>query len=317
MMTALYFKRENLTPLPFGTLAELRQNPRAAAIPLHVRFQAQQAPIVGTELDYFAFRGLRLAAGKQITRLGDCVVGAHLAKQRGLQPGGHVFSTPDMAGVYPLKMRVNGVLAPNGTPDDDAVFVDLKTSWLIEGRSHGHDDLKKDESVVLKQEEHNIVGNAAVRMFNEVTDANIASFHFHGDIAAYPVSAVIVLPQDAKAEALLAGQFARSKGQQLIRPRDEMESLLAQLVRLEGFAASALLLTATSALLVTALVFALSFRLRQREFATLEDVGVSRRSLLTVKVLEIVFVGLAAVVLGLLLLMLASFAAPHLLRWAL
>jgi len=235
MMTALYFKRENLTPLPFGTLAELRQNPSAAAIPLHVRF----------------------------------------------------------------------------------VFVDLKTSWLIEGRSHGHDDLKKDESVVLKQEEHNIVGNAAVRMFNEVTDANIASFHFHGDIAAYPVSAVIVLPQDAKAEALLAGQLTRSKTQQLIRPRDEMESLLAQLVRLEGFAASALLLTATAALLVTALVFALSFRLRQREFATLEDVGVSRRSLFTVKVLEIVFVGLAAVVLGLLLLMLASFAAPHLLRWAL
>jgi putative ABC transport system permease protein len=128
---------------------------------------------------------------------------------------------------------------------------------------------------------------------------------------------VIVLPKDAKAEALLAGQFARSKDQQLIRPRDEMESLLAQLVRLEGFAASALLLTATAALLVTALVFALSFRLRQREFATLEDVGVSRRSLLTVKVLEIVFVGLAAVVLGLLLLMIASFAAPHLLRWAL
>jgi putative ABC transport system permease protein len=126
-----------------------------------------------------------------------------------------------------------------------------------------------------------------------------------------------VLPQDAKAEALLAGQLTRSKTQQLIRPRDEMESLLAQLVRLEGFAASALLLTATAALLVTALVFALSFRLRQREFATLEDVGVSRRSLFTVKVLEIVFVGLAAVVLGLLLLMLASFAAPHLLRWAL
>jgi len=46
-------------------------------------------------------------------------------------------------------------------------------------------------------------------------------------------------------------------------------------------------------------------------------VGVSRRSLITVKVLEIVFVGLAAVVLGLLLLMLASSAAPHLLRWAL
>jgi len=321
MMTALYFKRENLTPLPFGVLAELRRNADAAAIPLHVRFAAQDAPIVATELDYFPFRGLRLASGKQIARLGDCVVGASLARKRGLQPGGHVFSTPelafDMAGVYPLKMRVTGVLAANGTPDDDAIFVDLKTAWLIEGRSHGHDDLKKDESVVLKQEEHNIVGNAAVRMFNEVTDANISSFHFHGDISAYPISAVIVLPKDAKAEALLAGQFARSKDQQLIRPRDEIEALLAQLVRLEGFAASALLLTATAALLVTALVFALSFRLRLREFKTLEDVGVSRASLITVKVLEITFIGLAAVLIGLLLLSLASFAAPHLLRMAL
>lgn len=321
MMTALYFKRENLMPLPFGVLSELRQNPSISVIPLHVRYRAQEAPIIGTELDYFAFRSLRIASGKQITRLGDCVVGANLAKQRGLQPGGHVFSTPelafDMAGVYPLKMRVTGILTPNGTPDDDALFVDLKTAWLIEGRSHGHDDLKEDKSVILKQEDGNVVGNAAVRMFNEVTDGNLASFHFHGDIAQYPISAVIVLPRDAKAEALLAGQFSRSKEQQLIRPQDEMETLLAQLVRLEGFAASALLLTATAALFVTALVFALSFRLRLREFKTLEDVGVSRASLVLVKVLEIACIGLAAIVMGLLLLSFASFAAPHLLRMAL
>lgn len=322
MMTALYFKRENLLPLPMSVLTELRQNHSAAAIPLHVRFQAQGAPIVGTELEYFAFRGLHLAAGKQLSRLGDCVVGATVAKSRGLQAGGHVFSSPeqafDMAGVYPLKMRITGVLAPSGTPDDEAVFVDLKTTWLIEGRSHGHDDLQKDQSVVLKKEEDgNIVGNAAVRMFNEVTDKNIASFHFHGDVSTYPISAIIVLPQDAKAEALLAGRYARSKEQQLIRPRDEMEALLTQLVRLEGFAASALLLTATAALLVTALVFALSFRLRAREFATLEDVGVSRISLITVKVLEVLIIGIVAVVIGLILLQISSLTAPYLLRWAL
>ncbi len=322
MMTALYFKRENLLPLPVGALTELRQNHSVSAIPLHVRFQAQGAPIVGTELEYFAFRGLHLAAGRQLSRLGDCVVGATVAKSRGLQAGGHVFSSPeqafDMAGVYPLKMRITGVLAPSGTPDDEAVFVDLKTAWLIEGRSHGHDDLQKDQSVVLKKEEDgNIVGNAAVRMFNEVTDKNIASFHFHGDVSTYPISAIVVLPQDAKAEALLAGRYARSKEQQLIRPRDEMEALLTQLVRLEGFAASALLLTATAALLVTALVFALSFRLRAREFATLEDVGVSRISLITVKVLEVLIIGIVAVVIGLILLQFSSFTAPYLLRWAL
>lgn len=321
MMTALYFKRENLTPLPHAVLEELRRNPDATVIPLHVRFQAQGAPVVGTELEYFTFRGLRIASGRTLTRLGDCVAGANVARQRGLRPGGHVFTSPeqafDMAGVYPLKMRVTGVLAPDGTPDDDAIFVDLKTAWLIEGRSHGHDDLQKDKAVVLKQEEGNVVGNAAVRMFNEVTDANISSFHFHGDMAKFPVSALIVLPDNAKAEALLAGQFARSKEQQLIRPRDEMEALLAQLVRLEGFAAAALLITATAALLVTALVFALSFRLRLREFKTLEDVGVSRFSLITVKVLEVALTGLAAGVIGLTLLSFASFLAPHLLRMAL
>lgn len=321
MMTALYFKRENLLPLSFGALTELRQNHSSTAIPLHVRYQAQGAPIVGTELEYFPFRGLHLAAGKQLSRLGDCVVGATLAQRRGLQPGGHVFSSPeqafDMAGVYPLKMRVTGILTANGTPDDEALFVDLKTAWLIEGRSHGHDDLQKDQSVVLKKEDDgNIVGNAAVRMFNEVTDANLASFHFHGDVSTYPLSAVILLPQDAKAEAMLAGQFARSKEHQLIRPRDEMEALLTQLVRLEGFATSALLLTATAALLVTALVFALSFRLRQREFATLEDVGVSRLSLISVQVLEVLIVGLVAAGVGGLLLQGSSFAAPYLLRWA-
>jgi putative ABC transport system permease protein len=322
MMTALYFKRENLLPLPMAVLTELRQNHSASAIPLHVRFQAQGAPIVGTELEYFGFRGLHLAAGRQLSRLGDCVLGAAVARSRGLQPGGHVFSSPeqafDMAGVYPLKMRITGVLAPSGTPDDEAVFVDLKTAWLIEGRSHGHDDLQKDQSVVLKKEEDgNIVGNAAVRMFNEVTDHNIASFHFHGDVSTYPISAIMVLPQDAKAEALLAGRYARSKEEQLIRPRDEMEALLTQLVRLEGFAASALLLTATAALLVTALVFALSFRLRAREFATLEDVGVSRVSLISVKVLEVLIIGGVAVVIGLVLLQISSLTAPYLLRWAL
>lgn len=321
LMTALYFKRENLTPLPFSALEELRQDSSATAIPLHVRFQAQGTPVIGTSLAYFDFRGLRMASGRQLTRLGDCVVGARCARKHGWSEGGHIFTSPeqafDMAGVYPLKLRIMGVLAASGTPDDDAIFVDLKTAWLIEGRSHGHDDLQKDRSVVLKQDEKNVTGNAAVRMFNEVTDANIASFHFHGDMGKFPLSALIVLPADAKAEALLAGHYARSKEFQLIRPREEMEELLTQLVRLEGFAAGALLVTAVAALLVTTLVFSLSFRLRRREFQTLEELGVARGSLASVKWLEISWIGLAAVLTGLILLFLTSSAAPRLLRMAL
>jgi putative ABC transport system permease protein len=311
MMTALYFKKENLASLSLKEMPE-------GGIPLHVRFEAQKAPIVGTALEYFAFRGLALKAGKQITRLGDCVLGARLADERGLKPGDAIFSTPeqtfDMAGTYPLKMRIAGVLTTNGTPDDDAVFCDLKTAWLIEGRAHGHDDVKGMD--VLTEEEHNTVANAAVRMFQEVTKANLNSFHFHGDTGEYPISAAIVVPPDAKTEALMAGQYAKSKTAQLIRPRDDMEGLLTQLVRLEGFATTMLLTTAGAALFVSALVFALSFRLRKREFTTLEDIGVSRVSLIRVKSLEIVLIALFAMGIAALLYAAAVWAAPLIMRMA-
>ncbi len=311
MMTALYFKKENLASL------SLKQMPEGG-IPLHVRFEAQKAPIVGTVLEYFAFRGLALKAGKQITRLGDCVLGARLARERGLKPGDAIFSTPeqtfDMAGTYPLKMRITGVLTANSTPDDDVVFCDLKTAWLIEGRAHGHDDVKGTD--VLQEEDHNTVANAAVRMFQEVAEANLNSFHFHGDTGDYPISAAILLPPDAKTEALMAGQYAKSKTVQLIRPRDDMEGLLTQLVRLEGFATTMLMTTAGAALFVSALVFALSFRLRKREFTTLEDIGVSRVSLICVKSLEIVLIALFAMGIAALLYGAAVWAAPLIMRMA-
>ncbi len=312
MMTALYFKKENLASLSLKEMPE-------GGIPLHVRFEAQKTPIVGTALEYFAFRGLALKAGKQITRLGDCVLGARLADERGLKPGDAIFSTPeqtfDMAGTYPLKMRITGVLTANGTPDDDAVFCDLKTAWLIEGRAHGHDDVKGTD--VLQEEEHNTVANAAVRMFQEVTESNLNSFHFHGDTGEYPISAAIVVPPDAKTEALMAGQYAKSKTAQLIRPRDDMEGLLTQLVRLEGFATTMLLTTAGAALFVSALVFALSFRLRKREFTTLEDIGVSRVSLIRVKSLEIVLIALFAMGIAAVLYAVTVWAAPLIMRMAL
>ena len=44
----------------------------------------------------------------------------------------------DLSGTYPLKMRVVGVLEKSGSADDDAVFVDLHTEWIISGIGHGH-----------------------------------------------------------------------------------------------------------------------------------------------------------------------------------
>ena len=42
---------------------------------------------------------------------------------------------------------MSGVLEPTGTADDRVIFVDLKTSWIMAGHGHGHQDLSKDAEV--------------------------------------------------------------------------------------------------------------------------------------------------------------------------
>ncbi len=301
MLSALHFRKGAAEALHLSACDEVRDSGLAEAIPLHLRFRAMGAPIVGTELEYFDFRHLKVAEGRMITRLGDCVVGARLARDRGLLPGGAVYSSPeqvfDIAGVYPLKMRVTGVLAANGTTDDEAIFVDVKTAWLIQGLGHGHDDLVKPENagaVLSKKEGEAVVANASVRMFNEVTDANVASFHFHGDEADFPIHAMIVLPHDTKSEAILTGRYQGNKEVQVVRPTDVLEGLLGALFRIEGMVVAALGLVAVAAAAVTALVFGLSFRMRQREFATLAEVGVGQGTLRLAKSCEVLIIGFGA-----------------------
>jgi putative ABC transport system permease protein len=68
---------------------------------------------VGTTLDYFDFRGLKVVEGRNLAVLGDCVLGARVAENLRLKPGDSLLSSPetlfDLAGVYPLKMKVVGV----------------------------------------------------------------------------------------------------------------------------------------------------------------------------------------------------------------
>lgn len=304
-LNALYFRRRGVEGITMKEAGDMRATGLAHAIPLYVRFHSQEASIVGTTLDYFAFRGLRIAQGRLMGRLGDCVIGARLARERGLAPGGGVFSSPeqvfDIAGVYPLKMRVTGVLAESHSADDDAVFVDVKTAWVIEGLAHGHEDLVKTKEAINIQEKQdgNVVGSKAVPMFAEVTDANLAGFHFHGEADAFPLSAVLVLPRDAKSQALLLGRFQnqdKAATVQLVQPTEQMDALLGTLFQAERLALVAFAALGVVVLLIAALVFALSFKLRRREFATLEDVGISRATLALVKCFEVVMVCVAATV---------------------
>ncbi len=321
VLSSLYFGQDVPERMPFGETARIRETGLAQAIPLYVRFRAGKDPIVGTTVDYFDVRGLEIADGRSMTRLGDCVLGARVAKQRGVGPGGSILSSPetvfDLAGIYPLKMRVTGVLAPSGGPDDEAVFVDVKTAWVIEGLAHGHEDLTSPDAAarILKREEGRVVGNASLVQYNEITDDNVDSFHFHGDVAEFPITAVLALPFDRKSSALLRGRYeAPDETRQILKPATVMDDLLGDILTVEKFVVAAFLLVGLATLATAALVFLLSIRLRRREIETLVKIGGSKPRVTAILLTEIVAVLLASAVLAAALTWAVSGMAGELIR---
>ena len=135
-LNSLYFSTDHPELIGYAEAISVMDSGLANAIPLYVRFRSRSHPIVGTSLDYFGFRDLNFASGRPMAVLGECVLGAAVAESLGVQPGDSVISSTDtvfdLAGVYPLKMKVAGVLERAFTPDDDAIFVDVKTAWVIE-----------------------------------------------------------------------------------------------------------------------------------------------------------------------------------------
>ena len=301
----LYFREPTADPVPYQEVTRVNQTGLAAGIPLHLRFVAGRHRIIGTTTEYFEFRGLAPAEGRWMAMLGECVVGASAAQQLGVQVGSHVLSTPagafDVAGTFPLKMKVVGVLAPAGTPDDEAVFTDVKTTWVIAGLAHGHMDMAapEAESGVLKREAGNVMANPAVLSYTEITPDNIDSFHFHGDPSQFPVDAVLAVPNDRKSSIMLRGRYeAEGTAVQMLVPLRVINNLLETVFSVRDFIVIGSMGVILATLAITALVFILSIRLRKREIETIRKIGGPRRRLQAILFTEIFIVVCGAMIIS-------------------
>ncbi len=314
---ALYF--DTLPPAD-TTMAEVESidnlstvNATAYAIPLHVRYRTQSRPgiegalIVGTSPEYFEFRRLSVAEGQTISLLGDCVVGSNVATKMQLHPGDAILSAPrnafNLAGDYPLKMKVVGVLAQSHSPDDDAVFTDVRTTWVIDGIGHGHQELntQTDSQLLLKSDSGtgSVTANAAVLPYTEITEDNIDSFHFHGEPASFPLTAILVVPETEKARTQILGRYASSQATaQCLKPPEVIEELLSIVFRIEQLAWVCSIAAGIVTCLLLGLVVNLSMRLRESEMQTMFRLGCSRTTIAMLHGSEIVLLLCAASVLA-------------------
>lgn len=324
LLSSLYFRGDPRELTDMAEVERLRASENVDAIPLHfphrVRFSdassREERVVVGTEFDYFDFRQLRVAEGEFHARWGQAIVGANVAKRWGVRPGdkitSKVGSTFDLASIYPLRMTVTGVLAPSGTADDEVIFVDIWTSWIISGIGHGHQDVtpELDPSLVLEQSEHSITTSTSIFEYNEITEENIDRFHFHSEPDELPVSAAIVLPRDfdsgvkAKVHVDLA-----SDSVQIIEPRQTLDEFMEIVFRVKRFFDLNFGLVLVATLVFFAVVVLLSIKVRERELRTLARIGCRRGKIVQILGLEyLLIIGSGLLV--------AAVAAYGLSRWA-
>jgi putative ABC transport system permease protein len=310
---SLYFSTRTPKTLNFAELNNVEANDLARGIPLYYRFHSQNYPIVGTTPDYLEYRRLRIKSGRPVAWLGEAVLGSNVAEALRLSVGDAVISSPesvfDIAGVYPLKMPVVGILEPSFSPDDDAIFVDIKTSWVIQGLGHGHQDLDNKNALgqILKKDGNNLVANASVKQYNEVTADNIDSFHFHGENSQRPISAIIPVTANAKSAALLLGHYQQERDDvQIVRSRQVISELLDTVFTVRDYIVVGIAVVAVATVIIAVLVFFLSLRLRQGERFTLARIGASQGQIIVLMATEVIAVILFSAILTALLVMLTN-----------
>lgn len=293
-LQSLYFNRKLENTLPYSEYKKILDDQKVAAIPLHIQHTARDYPIVATTNDYFSFRSLQLEQGRLLGVIGECVVGASVAQGLQLNEGDGLLSDrPDLlglAGDYPLKMKVVGILESQNSPDDAAVFVDLKTQWVIEGLGHGHQDLaSEDQAQNVKRESDRIVAlPSKVVPYTEITPENMASFHFHGSLDDFPISAIIIEAPNVKRETIFEAQYQNNdRGLQFIRPVESLETLMSTLFKVKRLVNVNTWLIGISTALLTGLVMLLSLKLRQGEMETMFKMGCDRKMSATIQLTEL------------------------------
>ncbi|MEZ6094660.1 MAG: hypothetical protein R3C03_10555 [Pirellulaceae bacterium] len=294
---ALYFSKAPKNELTYGEITKIRESGLGEAFPIYGRFTARDFPVVGTNLDYLEFRNAYLETGRTFAMLGECILGSDVAKQLSLGAGDKLLTDRenlvDIAGLYPLRLNIVGVMKPTGTADDRAVFVDIKTAWVIAGLGHGHEDLTQvhDDGKIASRDEQHIEARASVLPFIEINESNSGLVHFHGHPDEFPITAAIIRCPDSKSETLLLGRFESStSGPQMLIPSQIIGDLLGLVFQVSQIFNASMALIGLSTLLLLGLVISLSLRLARREMNTMFRMGSSRGTIFQLQLFELAIV---------------------------
>ncbi len=280
VVNTLYLRPRKNGLLNYEVLKKVAQDHLVSAVPIHLRHTSHHFPIVGTSRDYF-LKHSHAVQGLLFERIGDCVLGAEVARENGLTIGESILSDSDSylnpTGALPLRMRIVGILESSHSPDDRALFVDLKTAWLLDGIGHGHATVLHDtenENTQLSAAHGDLTAGGV--SYLEVTDENYQRFHFHGNQQEFPMTSLLVYPESERSGIIWEGRLAEDQTLLTVRPVDVIRELLGVLVNIQQLVNTIALILGIIVSVLFAVIVAFSLQLRQAEMQTLDALGASR-----------------------------------------
>jgi putative ABC transport system permease protein len=181
VLAGVYYIGQPKENIPYSYYKELHEGrlsgDAALAIPVCLGDNYEGYRVVATtpdmfELKYLGDQSYSFAAGRKFEAQPspsnpeayfEAVVGATVARKTGLAVGGTFRPTHDIAGEEHHKHRpftVVGVLAPTGTPNDQALFINIEGFYRIGGHTGEKVEEHHDEDEDEHEHEHAAVPDA-------------------------------------------------------------------------------------------------------------------------------------------------------------
>ncbi len=284
VLATTHFRLADVASTTMGFSRRVQDLGLGAAIPMSVAHTARGHVVVGTGVEYEQLRGFRYREGGWPVTLGECVLGAEVARAEGLGVGDVIYSDQedlyDISKAPAIRLHVVGVLEPTGTPDDGVLFVDITTAWLLEGIVHGHEAAAKvaarDPAKVLGKTGRDTVISGALIEYQEVSPGDLDSYHLHADPDRLPLTSVLIVPRDRKAATIITTELNLSSTEQAVVPAKVIDELLAYVIRIKAVIDGVSAALIATNLLLAVLIMLLSYRARERERETMVRIGCSR-----------------------------------------
>jgi len=309
VFSSVFYVGQPIATLPYSVYLDLYENRTKSkavrmAVPVCLGDTYQDKRVVGTtpamfdELTYYGNQKYEFAeGGKNFTEndFFDAVAGAAAAKQTGLKVGDKFRPTHDVGGKSDDKhgaFTVVGILKPTGTPNDNALFVNIEGFYRVGGHAG-------KAGRALQEIEPAAKSQAKTEEKHEGHDEH----HEHDEVIPEKqkqVSAVLVCTYQESQTRELKAEINNGNNAQAAIPSEEIFRLFEVII---GNIEVVLLVFAVMIVLVAGIGIMVSIynsmNDRRHEIAIMRALGAQRSTVMVVILLESILLSLGGGVLGL------------------